>query len=57
MPPLHRVCAVAFAALFLVASARPAAAQAPSLTGIEVAPGGGVTVRGSGTAGVQLFYG
>ena len=53
MPSLHRVCAFAFAALFLAVSPRLAAAQPPSLTGIEVAPGGGVTVRGSGTAGAR----
>lgn len=53
MPSLHRVCAFAFAALFLAASARPAAAQPPSLTGIEFAPDGSVTVRGAGTAGAR----
>lgn len=53
MPSHHCVCAFAFAALFLAASARPAAAQPPSLTGIEVTPDGSVIVRGSGTAGAR----
>ena len=52
MPPLHRFCAFAFAALFLAASPRLVAAS-PSLTGIEVASDGGVTVHGSGTAGAR----
>ena len=53
MPPPRHVFAFAFVCLFLAASVRPSAAQPPSLTGIEVAPGGGVTVRGAGTAGAR----
>ena len=53
MPPPRHVFAFAFVCLFLAASIRPSAAQPPSLTGIEVASDGGVTVRGAGTAGAR----